>query len=296
MPPKQLDIRPVPDHSFACKSTRRRFKKQNHRNLAQLLLVTSELGADVVAQLADQERQRVSAARAACPDRAIVPACADCDQLRTGEPSPVCTQPVVASAENASASASASPQSPLELARKTLQESRKQSAVVRRLLSRSPELAPRRQPTPPDPSFDLSAGPPLAPGPRTAALLVREYAKIRRAVAALAATHPEPFPRPRPPSPPGGSAARASSDLADLFLPDGTSVAQALAAKDAHIAQLRFEIADRNGRQLANSISRAAAFVRNPSNQLAVPPPSQAPSQPGGRPGFDLAPPPPPES
>jgi ABC-type lipoprotein export system ATPase subunit len=82
MPPKQFDIREVSDLSFACYTARRRFKKQNSRNLAQLLLVTSELGAAAVAELADKERQRISAARAAQQDRAIAPACADPERIR----------------------------------------------------------------------------------------------------------------------------------------------------------------------------------------------------------------------
>jgi hypothetical protein len=52
MPPKQTNIREVPDRAFACHTARRRFKKQNHRNLAQLLLVTSELCAAEVDKLA----------------------------------------------------------------------------------------------------------------------------------------------------------------------------------------------------------------------------------------------------
>ncbi len=274
---KQLDIRPVPDHSFACKSAWRRFKKQNIRNSAQLLLVSSELGAAAVAELADKERQRVLAARAANQDGAIAPACTDCDCAREPGPSPVCTQPVAASLEGISAPASVSPRASLDLARDTLQESREQSVAVRRVLSRSPERAASRHPASPDSNLILSAGPQPAPGPRTEDLLEREYAKIRHAVAELEARRPERIQRSRLPSSSGGSAARAPPDLAALFLPDGTSVAHALAGRDAHIAQLRFHIADRNGRQLADSISRAAAFVRNPSNRLAAPPPPPGP-------------------
>jgi hypothetical protein len=170
---------------------------------------------------------------------------------------------------------------PLELARETLQESREQSAVVRRLLSRSPEQAPRRLPPPSAPAHASVAGLQPAPGSQTEDLLAREYAKIRRTVAEFEAAHPEQDPRPRPSSPTGGVAAVAPRDLAGLLLPDGTSVAHALAARDARIAQLRFEISDRERRHRFVSIGRAAAFVRDPSNQLAALPPSHALPPPG---------------
>jgi hypothetical protein len=193
----------------------------------------------------------------------------------------VCTQPAVARAEVAPAPAAEPSRPPLELAREILQESREQSTAVRRLLSRSSELAPRRLPPPSDPALVPVAGPHPAPGSRTEELLAREYAKIRSTVAEFEAAHPAPVPRPRPSSPTGGAAAVAPRDLAGLLLPDGTSVAQALAARDARIAQLRFEISDRERRHRSASIDRAAAFVWDPSNQLAALPPGHAPPTPG---------------
>jgi hypothetical protein len=289
MPPKQLNIRPVPDRSFACKSARRRFKKQNIRNSAQLLLVSSDLCAAAVAELADKERQRVLAARADHPDCAPAPACANRVCVQEPGSSPVCTQPAVASAGDASISAPASLRAHLDLAREALRESREQSAAVRRVLSRIPELAPRRLPPPSDPAPVSVAGPQAAPGSRIEDLLAREYAKIRRTVAEFEAAHPEQVPRPRPPSTTGGVTVLAPQDLAGLLLPDGTSVERALATRDARIAQLRFEISDREKRHRLDSIGRAAAFVRDSSNQLAafsprhaLPPPGQEPAPPCG--------------
>jgi hypothetical protein len=282
MPPKQTIIREVPDRAFACKSARRRIKKKNLRNLVQLLLVTSELSAAAVTELADQELQRVRAARADTLDPA--PAATFIGGDRAGEdvPSPVGTQPVVDTARADSAPPTDSSRPPLELARETLQESREQSAVVRRLLSRSAEQAPRRLSPPPAPVPVTVAGPQPAPGSRTEARLVREYARIRSTVAAFEAAHLERRSPPRPSPPTGGVTAIAPRDLAGLLLPDGTSVAHALAARDARIAQLHFELTDRERRHRFASIDRAAAFVHNPSNQLAAPPPSH-PLLPSGR-------------
>ena len=284
MPPKQTFIREVPDRAFACKSARRRIKKKNLRNLAQLLLVTSELSAAAVAELADQERQRVRAARADILDPAPAAPFTDCDRAGEGDSSPVCTQPDVASDKVASAPAAESIWTPLELARETLQESREQSAVVRRLLSRSAEQAPRRLPPPPDSSLPSAARPHPAPGSRTEDLLAREHAKTRSTVSESAASHPAQEQRSALPSPAGGAVAVAPRDLAGLLLPDGTSVAQALAARDARIAQLRFEISERERCQRAASFDRAASFVWDPSNQLAAPPPGHAPPLPGRAP------------
>jgi hypothetical protein len=291
MPPKQQYIREVPDSTFACRSTRRRFKKQNHRNLVQLLLVTSELSAASVDELAEQERQRVRAARADRLDPAPAAPFADCDRAGEVASSPVGTQPVVAIAKVDSAPAADPPRPPLELARETLQESREQSAAVRRLLSRSSEQAPRRPPPPSAPIPVPVAGPQPASGSRTAALLAREYAKIRSTVAEYEAAHLEQGPHPLPSPPTGGVAAIAPRDLAGLLLPDGTPVAQALAARDARIAQLHFEITDRDRRQRFASFDRAAAFVRNPSNQLAAPPLSHAPLPSGRDPSLPTIPP-----
>jgi hypothetical protein len=276
MPPTQQSIREVPDRAFVCRTARRRFKRQNHRNLVQLLLVTSELSAAAVAELADQELQRVRAARAdnlaPAPDAPFT----DLDRAGDGDPSPVCTQPAVAGDKTAPTPAAEPSRPPLELARKILQESREQSAAVRRLLSRSSEQAPRRPPTPSDPALVSVAGSSPAPGSRPEESLARVSTKLRSTVAELGDSHLAPGPRPRPPSPTGGVAAAAPRDLAGLLLPDGTSVAQALAARDARIAQLSFEISDRDRRQRFASIGRAAAFVRDPSNQLADPSPGQA--------------------
>jgi hypothetical protein len=142
------------------------------------------------------------------------------------------TQPVAVGAADASAPASESLRVSLALERRTLQDSREQSAAVRRLLSRGPERAPRCQSPSRDPPFDPSAGPQLAPGPRTSALLENEYARISRAVDKLEAERGEQSPRPRPPEPADRLAVRASTDPAELFLPDGTSVAHALAVRD----------------------------------------------------------------
>jgi hypothetical protein len=290
MPPKQTIIREVPDRAFACKSARRRIKKKNLRNLVQLLLVTSELSAAAVTELADQELQRVRAARADALDSA--PAVTFTDGGLAGEdvPSPIGTQPVVAIARVDSAPSTDPSRPILDLARETLRESREQSAAVRRLLSRSAELAPRRLPPPPAPVPVPVAGPQPASGSRTEARLVREYAKIRSAVAALEAAHLEHSSSPRPPPPTGGVTAVAPRDLAGLLLPDGTSVAHALAARDSRIAQLHFQITDRERRHRFASIDRAAAFVHNPANQLAAQPPSQPPLPSGREPVLPSVP------
>jgi hypothetical protein len=149
---------------------------------------------------------------------------------------------------------------------------------------RSAEQAPRRPPPPPAPVPVPVAGPQPAPGSRTEARFVREYARIRSTVAAFEAAHLERRSPPRPPPPTGGVTAIAPRDLAGLLLPDGTSVAHALAARDARIAQLHFELTDRERRHRFASIDRAAAFVHNPSNQLAAPPPSPPPLPSGQEP------------
>jgi hypothetical protein len=153
---------------------------------------------------------------------------------------------------------------------------------VHRLLSRIAEQAPRRLPPPPAPVLAPAAVPQPAPGSRTEARLVREYAKIRGTVAEFEAAHLGHSSPPCPSPPTGGVTAVAPRDLAGLLLPDGTSVAQALASRDARIAQLHFEITDRERSHRFASIDRAAAFVHNPSNQLAAQPPGQ-PSLPSGR-------------
>ena len=284
MPPQQHSIREVPDRAFACRTARRRFKKQNHRNLVQLLLVTSELSAAAVAELADQELQRVRAARAGNLDPAPAAPFTDPDRAGEGDPSPVCTQPVVAGDRLAPTPAAEPPQPPWDLAREILQESREQSAAVRRLLARSSELAPRRLPPPSDPALVSVAGPSPAPGSRSVESPACEPAETRSTLAEFEQSHPAPGPRPRCSSPTGSTAAVAPRDLAGLLLPDGTSVAQALAARDARIAQLSFEISDRDRRQRFASIGRAAAFVRDPSNQLADPSPGHALPSPGRAP------------
>ncbi len=282
MPPKQTFIREVPDRAFACKSARRRIQKKNLRNLAQLLLVTSELSAAAVAELADKEIQRVRAARADAPDSSPAAAFTDGDRAGDVVSSPVGTQPAAAIARVDSAPSTDSSRPPLELARETLRESREISVAVRQLLSRNAEQAPRRLPSPPAPVPAPVAGPQPAPSSRTEAWLAHESAKVRSTAAKFEAALLEHSPPPCSSPPSGGVTAIAPRDLAGLLLPDGTSVAHALAARDARIAQLRFEITDRERRHRFASIDRAAAFVRDPSNLLAVPLLSQ-PSLPTGR-------------
>jgi hypothetical protein len=293
MPPKQLDIRPIPDRSFACKTARRRFKKQNIRNLAQLLLAPSDLCASAIAELAAQARQQVVASRTGQPDRASAPACADPAGAREPDSSPVCTQPAVASAGDASFPAPSSLRAHLDLAREALQESRELSAAVHRVLSRIPERVPRRLSPPPVPVPAPVAGPPAAPSLRSEDQPALEYAKIRRPAAEFEAAHLDQVPRPRAPAPPGGVAVPAPQDIAELLLPDGTSVGRALAARDASIAHLRFQLSEREKRHRIDSIGRATAFVRDSSNQFAVPPARPPLPQPGRAPAPPCGAPPP---
>ncbi len=86
MPPGDLRILEVPARSDASRYHRRCVKKKNKRTREQWLLVSSELDAD-------QERQRVAAARADHRDRAAVFALADRERLRAGCAIPVLTQP-----------------------------------------------------------------------------------------------------------------------------------------------------------------------------------------------------------
>ena len=280
MPPKQTFIREVPDRAFACKSARRRIQKKNLRNLAQLLLVTSELSAAAVAELADKEIQRVRAARADAPDPSPAAAFTDGDRAGDDVSSPVGTQPAAAIARVDSAPSTDSSRPPLELARETLRESREISVAVRQLLSRNAEQAPRRLPSPPAPVPVPVAGPQPA-----------QLEEVRSTAANFGAATLERSPPPRPSPPSGGVTAIVPRDLAGLLLPDGTSVARALAARDARIAQLRFEITDRERRHRFASIDRAAAFVRNPSNQLAAPPLGQPPLSSSRAPALPPTPP-----
>ncbi len=91
MLPVDLRILEVPDISVASHFHRDRIKRKNKRARAQLLLVSSELNAAAVAELADQDRRRVVAARAASDDRAAVLALADHERLLAGCPVPAAT-------------------------------------------------------------------------------------------------------------------------------------------------------------------------------------------------------------
>jgi hypothetical protein len=155
------------------------------------------------------------------------------------------------------------------------------------------QWAPRRKPTAPEPhSPQLAVPQPVpapsdddptpAPGTSTARpdLLELELAELRRVVASLEAGRAAQSLRPRSPEPLARPAACTPADPAEQFLADGTSVAQAMATRDARIAQLLFELADRNARQLDDRLSRASAFVHNPSNQLAAPTPPELAAEP----------------
>jgi hypothetical protein len=251
----------------------------------QLLLVSSELDAAAVSELAAQER-RVIAGRNARRDCAAVLACADRVRARAGCPSPLCTPPAVDDAVDVPA-----------LAERTLRDTREQSALEHRLLSRLAaglERAPRCQLPSPAPSASPPAAIRPAPGPGASApasgpgpsssaqhtLLELSCAGLERAVASLEAVCTELGRHPRTSVSPARPAAHPLSDPAELFFPDGTTVAHALAARYARIAQLLFEIEDRGARQLETSLGRAAAFLRDPSNLLAAPPPEEPASEP----------------
>jgi hypothetical protein len=275
MSPVDLRILEVPDISVASHFHRNRIKKKNKRARAQLLLVSSVLDADAVAELVDQERRRVAAARAAPADRAAVLALADHERLRAG-----CSVPA------APHSASVDAADVSDLAKRILRESRDQSDLERQVVARldaGPRRAPPRRPPSPEPPGRTSlvprparepqvCEPAAAPDPRSAHYDRLEVIELRRAVASLEADREEKHLRLRLLESSAHLAPRVEATPADQLLPGGISVAQALAEKDACIAQLRFEIADRSGRRLEDRISLASAFVHNPANCFAPPP------------------------
>jgi hypothetical protein len=279
MPPVDLRILDVPDRSVASHFHRDRIKKKNKRARAQLLLVSSVLEASAVAELVDQERRRIAAARADTADRAAVLALADHERLRAGCP---------VSAASLSSSAAAADVS--DLAKRTLRESRDQSALERQVVARldagPPRARPRRPPPPESPGRAPSAprlvqGLPArelaaAPEPRSAHhdRLEREVIDLRRAVASLEADREEKRLRLRLLESSARLAPRVGASPADLPPPCTVDVARELAEKDACIAQLRFELADRSGRRLEERLGRVAAFVHNPANCFAPLPPS----------------------
>jgi hypothetical protein len=123
-------------------------------------------------------------------------------------------------------------------------------------------------------------------------LLELKYAELDRIVVSFEAACAEQGRRPCSPVSPARPTARPPADPAQPLLPTGTTVARALAAKDARIAQLLFELEDRDARQLGSSLGRAAAFLRDPSNLLAAPPPEEPASEPvSPRAGFLFPPP-----
>jgi hypothetical protein len=279
MPPRDLRILEVPDRSVSSHFHRDRIKKKNKRARAQLLLVSSELDATVVAELADQERRKVAAARAASDDRAAVLALADHERLRAGCP---------ISATSHSSSADAVDVS--DLAQRTLRESRDQSDIERQVVARldaGPRRARPRWPPPPEspgrapsvprpaqglPVHELAA----APEPCSAHYdhLEREVIDLRLAVASLEADREEKRLRLLLLESQARPAPRAEATPADQPSPSGPCLVQALAEKEACIAQLRFQLADRSDRRLEDRLSRVAAFVHNPANCFASPPPT----------------------
>jgi hypothetical protein len=316
MPPaKSLNSEERPVHDLS-RNSRRHAHKKAKREREQLLLVSSELDAVAVAELAAQERQRVIADRDARRDQASALACADRVRIREGCPSSLCTPPAVDAAEDVS-----------DLAVRTLRESQEQSALERRVLSRlaaSLERAARCQslplaplpalpvallpapahraivadsgpgPSPPSSAphatLELSAG--AEPERVVAPADAEPEREPERVVAPAEAAGADPGRRSCSSASPACPPARPPAVPADLLLPDGSSVAQALAAKDARIAQLLFELEDRGARQLEDSLGRAAAFLRDPSNLLAAPPPAEPAPEPVSPRARYLSPPP----
>jgi hypothetical protein len=138
MPPGDSNQNDPPARHEFSRHKRRRLHQKARREREQLLFVSSELDAVAVSELAAQERQRVLAARNARWDgAAAVLACADRVRAREGCPSPLCTPPAVDDAVDIPA-----------LAERTLRDTREQSALEHRLLSRLAaglERAPRCQ-------------------------------------------------------------------------------------------------------------------------------------------------------
>ena len=277
MPPADLRLLELPDKSAATRYQRNRIKRKNRRTQAQLLLVSSVLEADAVAELADRERSRTVAARAASDDRAAVLALADRERLRAGCPVSAALLPHSADAGAVS-----------DLARRTLRESRDQTALERQVVARldaGPRRAlPCRPPSPeppgcpsPDPrpaQGQQACEPVAAPGPHPEDLgrLELENLELRRAIASLEAEREEKRLRLLLLESSAHLAQRAEANPADHYSPSGASAAQALAEKDARIAQLQFQLADCSARRLEDSLGRAAAFVHSSSNCFALAP------------------------
>ncbi len=140
---EDLKIREVPARTAASRSSWRRANQQTRRTQNQLLLVSSALDAAAVAELADKERQRATAARAEHRERAAVLALADRERIRAGCSCSVGTSLVAADDEDVSA-----------LAKRTLRDSWDQFALERRVVPRLAaglERSPRRKPTDPEP-------------------------------------------------------------------------------------------------------------------------------------------------
>jgi hypothetical protein len=235
------------------------------------------LEADAVAELVDRERSRIAAARAASDDRAAVLALADRERLRAGCPVSAALLPHSADAGAVS-----------DLARRTLRESRDQTALERQVVARfaaGPRRAlPRRPPSPeslgrssPDPRHaqEQQACAPVAvlvPRPADHERLELQNLELRRAIASLEAEREEKRLRLLLLESQAHLAQRAEATPADHPSSSGPPTARALAEKDARIAQLQFQLADRSDRRLEDRLSRVAAFVHNPANCLAPPP------------------------
>ncbi len=230
---------------------RKCFKK--FRTRAQLLLVSSELEADAVAELADRERSRIAAARAASDDRAAALALADRERLRAG--CPVSAVPHPDSFDAVAVS---------DLAKRTLRESRDQTALERQVVARfgagprralprrpsSPELPGCSSPVPRHVQEQQARELAAAPGPRPVDhdRLELENLELRRAVASLEADREEKRLRLLLLESSAHLVPRAEATLAVPPSPSGPCLAQALAEKEACIAQLRFQLADRSGK------------------------------------------------
>jgi hypothetical protein len=277
MPLADLRILDLPDKSSASRHHRNRIKRKNRRTRAQLLLVSSELEAAAVAELADRERSRFAAARLASDDRAAVLSLADRERIRAG--CPVSAAPLPDSVDAKAVS---------DLAKRTLRESRDQTALERHVVARfdtGPWCAPSRRPSSPEspgrsstvhrPAQEPPAGAPAAapaPCPADHERLELENLALRRAIVLLEAEREEKRLRLLLLESSARLAQRAEATSVDLPLPSGPSAAHALAEKDARIAQLQFQLAERSDRQLQGSLGRVAAFVHNPSNCFALPP------------------------
>ena len=268
MPPVDLRIREFPVGSS--RSNRRRIHKKNQQTRAQLLLISSVPDPAAAAELAVRERQRDASARV----HANLLAHVDRERARAGRPA----------SNNLSTGAAVGPDV-LALAQQTLHFNREQAARDRDVVSRIAESRGRHPRTQPQPEFTeptvvrvagspppaTSANSPTAAAPN--AQLEREAANLRSVVASLEAERAEhllrlqllgELARRAPPTVPttAGQAADSSS-------------AEALAAKDAEIAALRFRLREQGSCPLEPSLSLAAAS--NPGNQLdARPPPEPA--------------------